>query len=227
MNFVDLDNNLQLAILTYVDEWTLISFRETNKKFWNIIEREDDLYQLKSIQLFQQDTKLHEDWLWTYRIISWERSSLVRDGKLPKIKELYDKGIFDVHFLYSGLTCLMMAAMNGHVEVAKFLVEHGADVNTLSLPESRTALHFAIVHGKTDMVKYLLAQGADMEIVTLEDESPVRETIFDVIPFWAAEIKEVVCQELERRQPVFGEEWQEMMGCMEAEMDQICIEVEC
>ena len=222
MNFETLNTDLQHLVLVYVDEWTLMSFRETNKKFWSIIEREDNLYRLKCNELFKQDSKTKETWRDTFYAMSWEASTYVTAGNLPTIKSLFDKGALDVHYLHSGLTYLMTAAMCDKMDVAKFLVDKGAAINVKSLPEGMTALLFAIKWGNLDMVRYLVEQGAD-----LEAETTSGKKIFDFISSWNTEMKEYIHHELEQRQPMFGDGWHDMMDDMSKEMVEICAEVEC
>jgi hypothetical protein len=53
---------------------------------------------------------------------------------------------------------LISASILGHLEVVKYLVEKGVDVNT----QSSAALRFASQYGKLEVVKYLLENGADI-----------------------------------------------------------------
>jgi uncharacterized protein len=58
------------------------------------------------------------------------------------------------------------ACMGNHVEAAKFLLEKGADIN--SIPQgfdfAGTGLHYAALHGHRAMVDFLLERGADPRI---------------------------------------------------------------
>ena len=53
----------------------------------------------------------------------------------------------------------MQASRQGQAEVAKLLLDRGADVNA-SFADGRTALTFASDRGYTDVVKLLKAHGA-------------------------------------------------------------------
>ncbi|KAJ2893145.1 hypothetical protein MKZ38_008993 [Zalerion maritima] len=73
-------------------------------------------------------------------------------------------------------TPLHMAAARGHLEVVRWLVDRGADLNALSALTcscvfrhwyqepvvNPTPLHLAICYGHTDVAKYLIEQGADL-----------------------------------------------------------------
>lgn len=62
----------------------------------------------------------------------------------------------------SGYTALQTAALNGHEEVAAYLIKNGADVNHVC-QKGDTCLHFAALSGSLDIVKKLLSAGADIK----------------------------------------------------------------
>ncbi|MBI3552211.1 MAG: ankyrin repeat domain-containing protein [Elusimicrobia bacterium] len=64
----------------------------------------------------------------------------------------------------SDLTPLMLAAMRGHIEPIRLLLDNEANVNAQS-PAGHTALYFAAVTGRTEVVKLLLERGADARAV--------------------------------------------------------------
>ena len=61
----------------------------------------------------------------------------------------------------SGATPLHWAALNGDLEFARLLLEHGADIEAREPGEGLTALHVAAAGGDADIVKLLLERGAD------------------------------------------------------------------
>ncbi|MDZ7693969.1 MAG: ankyrin repeat domain-containing protein [Balneolaceae bacterium] len=59
-----------------------------------------------------------------------------------------------------GPTALMFASYNGHLDVIRYLVDNGAQLDRKN-KEGRTALMFAASGPFPDVVQYLLEQGAD------------------------------------------------------------------
>ena len=89
-------------------------------------------------------------------------------GNIVKVRALLDAGADPNanRASYAHLTALHMAAMNSRLDVAKLLIERGADVNYLAhnkFPKNvvGTPLHFAACAGANAMVQLLLERGAD------------------------------------------------------------------
>ncbi|XP_048558689.1 ankyrin-1-like isoform X2 [Triticum urartu] len=61
----------------------------------------------------------------------------------------------------SGETALSYAAVNGIVNVVRYLLDHGANPDK-SGPGNRTPLHMAVGQGNCEIVKVLLSKGADV-----------------------------------------------------------------
>ena len=61
-------------------------------------------------------------------------------------------------------TALHFAAIYGHVDVAKVLIQNGADVNAVDVQKC-TALHRGAQKGHVDVAKVLLENGADVNAV--------------------------------------------------------------
>ena len=77
-----------------------------------------------------------------------------------------------------GSTPLLVASMNGHVEVVNILIQAGAEVNTQvkeGIFKGWTPLHLASLNGHVEVITALLAGGADK---TLKDDC--GKTPYDV-----------------------------------------------
>ena len=92
----------------------------------------------------------------------------------------------------SGASVLVVAAHSGHSELARMLVERGADPNAAGA--GYTPLHAAVLRGDAPLVKALLAKGANPD-TPLEAGTPVRKYGVDyalsaawigATPYWLA-----------------------------------------
>jgi ankyrin repeat protein len=66
-----------------------------------------------------------------------------------------------------GMTALIYAAREGHMDTVKALVEAGADVNHVSGGDKMSPMVEAVINGHLDIAKYLLDKGADPNVVGL------------------------------------------------------------
>lgn len=58
-------------------------------------------------------------------------------------------------------TALTVAALNGHVEACKLLIQYGAEINPKN-PDNSSPLHAAARNGNAEIIKILIAHGADL-----------------------------------------------------------------
>ena len=65
-------------------------------------------------------------------------------------------------------TPLYVAALNGHLDISKLLVDHGADVNIVST-SGRTPLTVAALYRRYDVCKYLM-QGMTFSLQVLPNK---------------------------------------------------------
>jgi ankyrin repeat protein len=85
----------------------------------------------------------------------------VRSGNLNEVNKLLASGV-DVNARDGlGSTPLLDAAWSGNADMARVLLQHGADVNAAHREAGSTALEYAVLTGHTAVVKLLLAAGAD------------------------------------------------------------------
>lgn len=76
-----------------------------------------------------------------------------------------------------GMTALIYAAREGHLDTVKALVEGGANINQVSGGDKMSPMVEAIINGHFDIAKYLLDKGADPNIVGLNGLAPLYATI--------------------------------------------------
>ena len=72
---------------------------------------------------------------------------------------------------------LHIAAYFGHLEIAKFLIDHGASVDCVD-DRLRTPLHFAAKHGRTQVVKLLIHSGTNVNALNDRLQSPCMKAAY-------------------------------------------------
>ncbi len=76
-----------------------------------------------------------------------------------------------------GLTALLHASRQGHLEAVRALVEGGADINRVGAGDETSPLLMAVINGQFDVAMYLLEKGADPNLASAGN---------GVTPLWAA-----------------------------------------
>ena len=76
-----------------------------------------------------------------------------------------------------GMTPLLFAARQGHIEAAKALLEGGAKVNEVSPGDKTSPLLIASVNGKYDLAMYLLGKGADPTLASTAGATPLYTAV--------------------------------------------------
>jgi ankyrin repeat protein len=89
-------------------------------------------------------------------LLTKDRSVRGKTRSLFKKRELANVNSFDNY----GTTALDLASKNGHTDVVKALIKHGANVNNKSDRYLNTALHLATLEKHTETVKALISNGA-------------------------------------------------------------------
>jgi ankyrin repeat protein len=75
-----------------------------------------------------------------------------------------------------GLTPLLYAARQGHLEAVRVLLDHGSNVNELSADRT-TPLMMAVINGRFDLAMFLLERGADPKIATVAGGTPLYRVV--------------------------------------------------
>ena len=95
------------------------------------------------------------------------------EGDLEQVKELIEKGTVSVNSCNDeGITALHCAACNGHLEILKFLLEKGAEVNVVDI-DGWTPLHGATCLGDVSVVTLLISHGADVHVINNDNEKAI------------------------------------------------------
>ena len=86
----------------------------------------------------------------------------IRAGDIETVKEMISSGTVDVNEIIFGKTFLHTASICNQLEIAKFLIESGIDLNRLDRAKS-SALINAVIKGNLEMVKLLCESGAELD----------------------------------------------------------------
>ena len=76
-----------------------------------------------------------------------------------------------------GFTALHFAAREGHIDVARQLIEGGADINHVTEGDLSSPLLMAVINGNYDLAKILLEHGADPNLVSDDGAGPLFATL--------------------------------------------------
>jgi ankyrin repeat protein len=84
--------------------------------------------------------------------------------------------LLDINTQIPELTALHYASGAGCLEVVKFLIEKGADINTAKY-ERWTALHSAAYRGNLETIRFLLDKGVDPTIRDTDGKTPRKVAV--------------------------------------------------
>ncbi|MFV0948803.1 ankyrin repeat domain-containing protein, partial [Wolbachia endosymbiont of Nasonia giraulti] len=107
-------------------------------------------------------------------------------GDLSKVATLLKHNSYIDTRDHNGQTPLHYSIQSGNTEVAKYLIDNGANLNiqdnpyrqTAKYAYSKTPLHYAIESGNTEIVKYLIDRGANPNIQDAYSETPLYSAIY-------------------------------------------------
>ena len=94
-------------------------------------------------------------------------------GNLPRVKHWFDGDPPPAQQVLD--TALAFAVINRHFDVADFLLEHGADINTTwNSHEPASILHHLVFEDNYDSMRFLIDRGIDMSIKDYRWNSTAR-----------------------------------------------------
>ena len=100
----------------------------------------------------------------------------IMDGNLKTVKEIVGKHGIDAYDP-DKRTALINASFFGNVEIARWLIENGAEINYQD-KNGLTALHFAAQEKKLAIVNLLIENRADPNLKDKHGNSPLWTAIF-------------------------------------------------
>ena len=113
--------------------------------------------------------------------------SAAAEGNRDEVARLLAAGVsVNARQAGSGSTPLNTATLFGNTDIAKLLLEKGADVSIAS-QDGNTALHFASFFAHGDLVELLLAKGASVAAANKRGETPLDMVSAD----WTPQLEEI------------------------------------
>ena len=76
-----------------------------------------------------------------------------------------------------GMSALLFAARDGHLEAARELLDGGANINQVANSDRTSPVVMAIINGHLDLAKFLLDRGASPNLATTAGLTPLIATI--------------------------------------------------
>jgi ankyrin repeat protein len=76
-----------------------------------------------------------------------------------------------------GLTPLLFASRQGHLDAVKALLDAGADINQVSAGDQTSPLLMAIINGHYDLARFMIERGADVRLAAANGATPLYATL--------------------------------------------------
>lgn len=108
-----------------------------------------------------------------YHSKSQAYSVVVKGGVLDDLKEIINKDNVNDVLDRWGIYPLHIVASNGNVDMAKYLLDIGANINATA-KMGHTPLYLSSMNGRTEMVKYLFDNGANVHIRHSSGRGPME-----------------------------------------------------
>lgn len=115
----------------------------------------------------------------------------IRAGDVEEVARVLraDQGLLETRPPFAGGTWLHLAAAIGNLEVVKYLVDAGLNVNDASTQDGDLPLGAAAAEGRLDIARYLLDRGSRMDT-----SASVRNPLFAAIVGRSADIARLLLE---------------------------------
>ncbi len=113
------------------------------------------------------------------KVVPLEDNKLDDNGNpLPKKEPEYaNSTVTGGNTVMGGMTALLFAAREGHLDAVRALVAAGADVNRLSAGDRSSPLVIAVSNGHYEVGQFLVDHGADPKLANVDGLTPLYATI--------------------------------------------------
>jgi len=118
----------------------------------------------------------------------------LKQGDLSSVENLIQRGARVNKEWEDGDTPLSIAICNENLDLIKYLVEHGANINQKYGKDDDTPLHDAVIMGNKNIVKYLVRKGAHVNRKNYQEKTPIdiAEDLCKQIPEFDRNIIEIL-----------------------------------
>jgi len=112
------------------------------------------------------------------KVVPLEDEKLDDNGNpLPKKESEAGSTVTGGNTVMGGMTALLFAAREGHLDAVKALVAAGAEVNQISAGDHSSPLVIAVSNGHYEVGQFLVEHGADPNIANVDGLTPLYATI--------------------------------------------------
>ena len=98
----------------------------------------------------------------------------IKNGDIDTVRYYLDEGVNANAKDFTNHTPLHWAVSNNKVDIAKLLIDRGADLHTKYDNDEHTILHLGVQHNSKDMAELLIENGADVNVKDYSGYTPLH-----------------------------------------------------
>jgi ankyrin repeat protein len=102
---------------------------------------------------------------------------LIKDGNLEGLRSAFNDNVNACHLMPYGQTLALHAVLENQIEILRFLIERGADLNKGD-DDGFTPLHAAALENNINATEIILEAGANVEIVDNYGNTPLSKAVY-------------------------------------------------